>query len=142
MRSFSIKTRGLDSVLRNHQRLSKQKVQQVDDLLEQAAREVYNEAKSKAKGSVAASMFIDTSLNMRKKVGNTSPIAAYVEFGTGKNVFKGASYSHTSEERKFARLFYVSGKGTTKSHPFIFPAFRRVITDLPGKIKRVLGIGS
>jgi hypothetical protein len=140
MRTFTVKTKGLDSVIKRFEQTNRKLAAQIDDEMDIVARNVAAEARANSKGSIAAQVYADTSQKFRKAVGNSNPIAAYVEFGTGRNVFQG-SYSFTSEEKRFARQFYVSGKGTTRSHAAIFPAFRKGIADLTTRIKRVLNIG-
>jgi len=62
-------------------------------------------------------------------------IAAYLEFGTGKNA---QSYvpSLPSEYRSLAMTFYINGKGRLKTHPFLIPAYlqekKRLLKRLQG----------
>lgn len=135
MKTFTIRTKGLDNVLRNINRSSKEFARKVDNELDVAARNVASEARSRAKGSIASSIYANTSQEFRKTVGSSNPVAAYYEFGTGQFVFKGA-YTFTPEEKQFAKLFYVSGKGTTKSHAALFPAFHEEIPKLMQRIRK------
>lgn len=137
MRAFTIKTRGLEQVLTNMAKMNSRIAEGIDDELDIAARNVEAEARTRAKGRIASGIHADTRQKFRKTVGSTDPNAAFVEFGTGPFVFAGA-YSFTADEKKFARLFYVSGKGTTKSHAAVFPAFHEEIPRLQKRIQDVI----
>lgn len=60
--------------------------------------------------------------------------AAFIEFGTG--VFA-ASYvpSLPPNWQKLARTFFITGKGRTKQHPFLFPAIEINIEKLKERLK-------
>jgi hypothetical protein len=49
-------------------------------------------------------------------------MAAYFEFGTGKNYLQMQS-SYTPEMKRIATSYYKNGKGTIKAHPYLFPAY-------------------
>lgn len=140
MKTFSIRTKGLQQVLSKWDRLHKDKVDAVDNELSIAARNIEASARSRAprgKGNLAGRIHAETGQRFRKAVGVNDPIAAYVEFGTGVKVFKG-TYSFSAEQKDFAKLFYVSGKGRSPSHAFLFPAFSEEIPQLTTRIKKAL----
>lgn len=60
--------------------------------------------------------------------------AAYIEFGTG---IYAAAYVPTLPQKwqEYARTFYVSGKGRTHEHPFLFPAIEINIEKLKDRLK-------
>ena len=58
-----------------------------------------------------------------RSMGNTD-VAAWYEFGTGKNYLQMAS-SYTPEMKRIAQSYYRNGKGTIKAHPYLFPAYYR-----------------
>lgn len=137
MKTLTIKAQGLDKVLRNAERFAKDKVNSIDRELDTAVQNIAAEARSKATGSVASSIQADTSTRLKKSVRVSSPIAAFVEFGTGAKVFV-SKYVYKPAVKSFARLFFVSGKGKTGAHPTLFPAFDNEIPKLMGRIKKVI----
>lgn len=60
--------------------------------------------------------------------------APYIEFGTG--IFA-ASYVPTlpKEWQAYAKTFFVSGKGRTHQHPFVYPAIQINIEKLKQRLK-------
>lgn len=63
--------------------------------------------------------------------------APYVEFGTGR--FAKAYLADKDEEwRKYARTFFVNGKGTTEATPFLFPTAEEVKPDHIKRMKEAL----
>ena len=62
--------------------------------------------------------------------------AAYVEFGTGRFA---ASYlaDKSAEIKRYAMTFFKTGKGTTRTSPFLFPAMD---AEGPKLIKRLRGL--
>lgn len=137
MKTFTLRTQGLDKVLRNAEKWAKDKTDKVDRELDTAVQNIAADARSRSAGSVSGNISADTSQKFRKSVGVNNKIGAYVEFGTGSKVFQGP-YNFTGEERRFARLFYVSGKGKTPSKPYLFPSFHAEIPKLIGRIKKVI----
>src|SRR5688500_4218860 len=133
MKTFTIKTKGLDSVLRNAEKIAKDKAHGIDTELDTAAINIHSDARGRPKGNLASQIYSDTSKRFSKSVGVGNPIGAYIEFGTGQHVFKGP-YSFTPEEKQFAKQFYVSGKGKTPSHPYMFPSFHEEIPKLLQRI--------
>lgn len=69
------------------------------------------------------------------KITSGADYAAYVEFGTG--VFA-AKYLATqpSEVQKYARKFFVSGKGRLPASPHIFPALYKNLKILKDRLGR------
>jgi hypothetical protein len=71
-------------------------------------------------------------------VGN-SPLAAYIEFGTGRyfNLYPGKE----KEWQDLARNYYKNGKGVTRPHPYLYPAFKSGMVSLVSNIKQVIKRG-
>jgi hypothetical protein len=140
-KSFTMRVQGIEGVLRNIERIDRFAASGIDEELTEAAKNVAQEARITApkrkNGNLRASISADTSTRFRKSVIAGAKYAPYVEFGTGKKVFQGA-YNFTSEEKKYAKLFFVSGKGRTRSHAYLFPAFHREIPRLQQRIKKRL----
>lgn len=64
-------------------------------------------------------------------------MAAYWEFGTGKNFLQNMS-NYTAEQIKLAKRFYKNGKGTIKAHPYLFPAYYSERKKFRQKIKTII----
>jgi hypothetical protein len=68
-------------------------------------------------------------------------VAAWYEFGTGKNYLQMAS-SYTPEMRRIAQSYYRNGKGTIKAHPYLFPAYykyrKEFIQSIKALVKKVV----
>ena len=65
------------------------------------------------------------------------PMAAYWEFGTGKNFLENMS-GYTREQINLAKKFYVDGKGTIKAHPYLFPAYYTERKNFIKEIKKII----
>lgn len=50
--------------------------------------------------------------------------AAYVEFGTGAEVFI-SDFIFTPEMKAYAATFFVNGKGNLPARPYLFPAYEK-----------------
>lgn len=141
VKTFNIKVNGLESVLKNMEKYDKRVADDVDHELDVAAETVAAQARARApKGKqnrLAPSIQANTGQKFRKSVTVGANFGAFVEFGTGSHVFKGP-YAFTSEEKAFARQFYVSGKGRMRSRAFLFPAFDDEKPKLLERIKKVL----
>jgi hypothetical protein len=138
-KTFTMKLEGLDKVLNRIEKIGGASfANMVDQELETAANTVASEARTAAprgrSGRLKFAIQAETAVRFTKGVRVNASYAPYVEFGTGKNVFQGA-YNFTPAQRKYASQFYVSGKGKTKSHAFLFPAFEREKPRLLGRIK-------
>lgn len=60
--------------------------------------------------------------------------AAYIEFGTG--IFASAYVPTLPQEwQKYAATFFVSGRGRTRQHPFLFPAIQINIEKMKERLK-------
>lgn len=139
-KAFTMNIQGLDKVLKRIESIGgSQFANAVDEELNVAAKNVASEARALApsgkSGRLKAAIEANTTTRFSKSVNVNLKYAPYVEFGTGKNVFKGG-YNFTSEQRKYARQFFVSGKGKSRSHAYLFPAFEREKPRLLGRIKQ------
>lgn len=119
------KLKGLQSLLKDLDNRFEGMIKEMDLELGKSVITIAADARSRVpvnKGRIARSINTDISKHLQKSVRVSDPIGPYVEFGTGAYVFKATSYSHEADERQYAKLFYVSGKGTTKASPYLFPA--------------------
>ena len=68
-----------------------------------------------------------------------SPLAAYIEFGTGKyfKLYPGKE----KEWQELARNYYKNGKGLTRPHPYLYPSFKSGLVSLISNIKQVIKRG-
>lgn len=64
-------------------------------------------------------------------------MAAYWEFGTGKNFLENMS-GYTREQINLAKKFYVDGKGTIKAHPYLFPAYYTERKNFIKEVKKII----
>jgi hypothetical protein len=138
-KGFSIQVKGLDRVLRDIAKIDSVVADNVDREIGVAAENVASDARMsapKVKGRLRSSIHVDNSTRFRKRVIASEKYAPYVEFSTGKYVFSG--YNFTPAQRAYARQFYVSGKGRTIGHPYLFPAYDREIPRLLGRIKKTM----
>jgi hypothetical protein len=67
------------------------------------------------------------------------PLAAYIEFGTGKyfSLYPGKE----KEWQNLAYNYYKNGKGVTRPHPYLYPAFKSGLVSLISNIKQVIKRG-
>ena len=135
-KGFTIQVKGLSQVLRNIERYDRKVAEVVDNELSKSAVNIQNRARQLSEGKVSASVSADTSKKYKKEVGSNLFYAPYVEFGTGQKVFRNTRHQFSAAEKAYARNFYVSGKGTTGSNPYLFPAFTEEIPRLMNNIKR------
>jgi len=70
---------------------------------------------------------------------SNDPLAAYIEFGTGRyfNLYPGKE----KEWQDLARNYYKNGKGVTRPHPYLYPAFKSGLVSLISNIKQVINRG-
>lgn len=74
---------------------------------------------------------------IQARSGANSDLAAWYEFGTGKNYLQMAA-SYTPEMRQIAQTFFRTGKGTIKAHPYLFPAYYRNRKEFLKSIKALV----
>lgn len=135
---FTMKAGSLEKVLKNIENYDKKVALGIDHELSEAAENVAALAKIHAPNpKIAATIQAVTTKPYSKSVEVNHKRAAYEEFGTGRYVFQSA-YKFTSEQKAFAKLFYVNGLGTTPANPYLFPAFDVEIPKLLSRIKKVL----
>jgi len=68
-----------------------------------------------------------------------SPLAAYIEFGTGRyfTLYPGKE----KEWQELAYNYYKNGKGRTRPHPYLYPSFTSGLVSLISNIKQVIKRG-
>jgi len=71
---------------------------------------------------------------LRYEVRAATNYAAFVEFGTGKE-YKDYSPKLTNEWKNIAADHWVSGLGTTRPQPYLYPAAKKVLKDFKSKFK-------
>jgi len=71
---------------------------------------------------------------LRHEVRVSVNYAAYVEFGTGQ-YYKNYEPKLPNEWRNIAADFWVSGKGTTRPKPYLYPAAKKVLKDFKKRFK-------
>lgn len=111
----------------------KKKVENVPKMVEQSCHEIAVRAQSNAPYGITVSSNGNV-IRAEGPLGDTE-FAAHMEFGTGKSA---ATYipSHLPQEwDEYAYTFYVTGKGTRKASPYLFPAFEAERVELIKKIK-------
>jgi HK97 gp10 family phage protein len=138
----SVEMVGLDTLVKRVEKMGKAIQDEVDLELTASAMTIDATAKrlapaDKGGGSgIRGRMFVDTTMFLSKRVGNSSEYAAYQEFGTG---FHAADYVTTLPEdwQAYAKSFFVNGEGRVPAHPFLYPAFEQ---ERPQLIKRITNI--
>lgn len=70
-------------------------------------------------GALADSITVTKDEKFEKEISVLAPYGAYVEFGTGVNVFK-TPIIFRPEIREYAKEFYVSGLGLQRPNPYFF----------------------
>jgi len=124
-KGFRISTTGFKSLEKRLEKMSKEAVNEVSDVIDQHIFDINKEQKSSTvvdTGFLKRSNGFDVTDKKYKEIYNTSDLAAYVEFGTGRMV------SVPPELQDYARQF--KGKGVRNvnlpSRPFFFaPFFKR-----------------
>jgi HK97 gp10 family phage protein len=71
---------------------------------------------------------------LRHEVRVSVNYAAYVEFGTGKK-YRDYSPKLTNEWKNIAADYWVSGLGTTRAQPYLYPAAKKVLKDFKKRFK-------
>jgi HK97 gp10 family phage protein len=139
-KGFFMKVQGLDAVLRNIEKVERKVAISIDRELSEAARNVAREAAAtapKESGKLIQSIKADASTKYNKSVSVGEFYAPFIEFGTGKRVFDGL-FKFSSDQKAFARKFFVSGKGKMPSRAYLFPAYEKELERLKDRIKKVL----
>lgn len=139
---YKVELKGLQQVLANIEKYSKDLADGIDQDLSTAAESVAVMAKTKAPigktGALGEYIRADVSIRFQKTVTVYAPYAAYVEFGTGVKVFKTPEFNFTPEMKAYAMEFYVSGKGREPAHPYLFPSLEIEKVRLIARIKERL----
>lgn len=126
-----MKVQGLTTVTNAIKRKGKAIEEGVKMNVEKYGRKIQAQAQSGASAIPAtwAKISIDgnptnsgLSFIIQARDGGSSDMAAYFEFGTGKNYLQMQS-SYTPEMKRIATSYYKNGKGTIKAHPYLFPAY-------------------
>lgn len=140
---FKTKITGLKETLNKIDAYSKKLGDSADKELTKSANNIANTAKTNAPvgktGALGNSIYASTGIRFSKAVYVSAPYAAYVEFGTGSNVFKDpGGFNYSPELREYAMEFFVSGKGKMKASPYLFPAYEAEKVELIKNIRKVI----
>jgi hypothetical protein len=133
MSTNPFKIKGFDQLTRKLKKLPFEVQDDIDEYLNNKAREVEKDAVINASDSIGDGLLkngitADLSIFLSKKISSNAIYSAYVEFGTGPHVRVPPGLE------AFAMQFYVNGQGTTQAHPFFFPAYFKNIR--PKKVER------
>lgn len=137
---FKANIQGLDKVLARIDSYNEALANGIDKELGTAAINIAVRARElvpKKTGRLAGSIGIDQSQTNQRIIGTALLYGAYVEFGTGENVFD-AAFPFSDEQREFAKEFYVNGQGTLHSSPYLFPALEEETPKALQRIRRLL----
>lgn len=109
----------------------------VDDEMAAAALDIVTLAKKNAPvdtGRMRAAISSNKLSLLRQQIRVDTNYAAFVEFGTGGK-YKAYEGNLTNEWKNIAATHYVSGKGTTRPQPYLYPAVKVVLKKLKDKFK-------
>lgn len=139
---FKAEIKGLDATLRRIESYSKELADKVDIELNLAATSMATEAKVLAPrgktGLLSSLIYADISKRYDKRVVSPAPYAAYVEFGTGINVFKNKTgFTFTPAMKAYAKEFYVNGMGRCPAQPYFFPAYTFAVNKLLKNLRSI-----
>jgi HK97 gp10 family phage protein len=110
---------------------------EVDDEMAAAALDIVTLAKKNAPVDtprMRAAINSNKLSLLRHEVRVATNYAAFVEFGTGGK-YKAYEGNLTNEWKNIAATHYVSGKGTTRPQPYLYPAVKVVLKKLKDKFK-------
>jgi len=140
--AYTAKIAGLDQVLRNIERYSKELADGIDKEISTGAKNIAVSAALKApkgkSGELGGSISVLNPVKYSYAVSVSAPYAPFVEFGTGLRVFKTPEFNFTPEIRAYARQFFVSGKGRLYPTPFLFPAYEYEKLQIVKRVKAIL----
>lgn len=133
-----LKVKGLQKAINELNKMASDVEKEVMLELKKISDEILADAVSRVhvlSGDLKRSAYIEKSEN-GYKIGFSMFYAPYEEFGTGGFVVVPNGYE------KFSMEFYISGNGTGRAHPYLFPAFlaRRdnIVNELEKKINELL----
>lgn len=128
----------MEKLIRDVRGLEKEIEKQALQELKKICDEILADAVSRVhvlSGDLKRSAFIEAVPN-GYKIGFSIYYAAYEEFGTGGFVSVPQGYEN------YAMTFFVSGNGTNRPHPYLFPAFLarrdKIVNELEKKINELL----
>lgn len=110
---------------------------EVDDEMAASALDIVTLAKKNAPvdtGRMRAAISSNKLSLLRQQIRVDTNYAAFVEFGTGGK-YKTYEANLTNEWKNIAATHYVSGKGTTRPQPYLYPAVKVVLKKLKDKFK-------
>ena len=140
--AFVLNIKGLDKTLKKIKDVQKELLVEISGELEQGAQNIAAKAEVRApvdKGSLQMNIKWekDPAIPMTYYVYAKNKYAPYVEFGTGKFVFMGQFWVDAQLER-YARTFYVNGKGRMYPRPFFFNSYFEEKPEMIKRVKKVL----
>lgn len=139
---FKAEIKGLDQVIKKIEQYDKTLAAKIDAELTNSAVTMSRIARAAAPqgktGELAMSIYADVSTKFDKRVVASAPYAAYVEFGTGINVFKSRTgFTFTPEMKAYAKEFYVNGMGRMPAQPYFFPAYTFAANSLLKRLRAI-----
>jgi HK97 gp10 family phage protein len=121
---LTVKTKGVNEVLKNFKKFGKASVKQFEDITKIKALEIAAEAKRLAPvdtGKLKQGILVDKVNKLTYDIVATEPYSAYLEFGTGTEVSIPKGWEDIAIQFK--------GKGVRKVNippqPYLNPAFRK-----------------
>lgn len=136
MSSFNVQISGLNKVIERFKQLPKEVEDKLQLRLNEFAINTANDAKELCpvnEGNLRLKIHPDLK-RLQVSVVVAADYAAYVEFGTGIFAEKYLA-GKPPEIQKYARQFFINGKGRLPAHPFLIPAFEKNIIELEKKLK-------
>lgn len=128
----------INTTSRNLRKYRSDKVQEVKNLVQDKITEVEILATRQAPSFISIDKkFTDGGLTGEVGVMGENNIAAYIEFGTGlyaADLLK----DYPQWVRDIAMEFYVNGRGTLQSSPYLFNNFLKVEEDFKRELKKII----
>jgi len=134
----------IDKLNRDLNAYAKTKDNQIANEIERTLYNILSDAKREV-GRISSRLLTSGFVQFfRRKLSGTvffnANYAPFVEFGTGKNVFRGSNFNFTADIRQYASQFKRGGKRNPnlKARPYLFPAFVDNTKKLTERIQKLL----
>lgn len=132
---IDIKVSGLDALKNSLNKYEKAITSVTEQLIEQSAKSIAQEAKSRCRSENVRSSIRVTSSDGKWHIETEGKISAYVEFGTG-NYAQALLSTMPDDWVDMAREFYVNGLGRVPASPYLYPSYRQGKKELLENIKK------